>query len=208
MKEENNIDISNYIIKHNYQVTKSDRNKLNNHNSFLMWFTGLSGSGKSTIANLVELELHKKGIKTYVLDGDNIRKGINKDLTFAPEDRTENIRRIAEIANLMVEAGNVVLAAFVSPYKKDRENVKNILKNSNFVEIYVNTSVEECEKRDVKGLYKKVRAGEIKNMTGISAPYEAPENPDLEIITENLTIEQSVNEVLKYIQPKLQLKDE
>ncbi|QIJ88880.1 Adenylylsulfate kinase [Mesoflavibacter sp. HG96] len=173
-----------------------------------MWFTGLSGSGKSTIANLVELELHKKGIKTYVLDGDNIRKGINKDLTFAPEDRTENIRRIAEIANLMVEAGNVVLAAFVSPYKKDRENVKNILKNSNFVEIYVNTSVEECEKRDVKGLYKKARAGEIKNMTGISAPYEAPENPDLEIITENLTIEQSVNEVLKYIQPKLQLKDE
>jgi len=108
----------------------------------------------------------------------------------------------------MVEAGNVVLAAFVSPYKKDRENVKNILKNSNFVEIYVNTSVEECEKRDVKGLYKKARAGEIKNMTGISAPYEAPENPDLEIITENLTIEQSVNEVLKYIQPKLQLKDE
>ena len=208
MKEENNIDISNHIIKHNYQVTKSDRNKLNNHNSFLMWFTGLSGSGKSTIANLVELELHKKGIKTYVLDGDNIRKGINKDLTFAPEDRTENIRRIAEIANLMVEAGNVVLAAFVSPYKKDRENVKNILKNSNFVEIYVNTSVEECERRDVKGLYKKARAGEIKNMTGISAPYEAPENPDLEIITENLTIEQSVNEVLKYIQPKLQLKDE
>ena len=208
MKEENNTDISNHIIKHNYQVTKLDRNKLNNHNSFLMWFTGLSGSGKSTIANLVELELHKKGIKTYVLDGDNIRKGINKDLTFAPEDRTENIRRIAEIANLMVEAGNVVLAAFVSPYKKDRENVKNILKNSNFVEIYVNTSVEECEKRDVKGLYKKARAGEIKNMTGISAPYEAPENPDLEIITENLTIEQSVNEVLKYIQPKLQLKDE
>lgn len=208
MKEDNNINISNHIIKHNYMVTKSDRNKLNNHNSFLMWFTGLSGSGKSTIANLVELELHKKGIKTYVLDGDNIRKGINKDLTFAPEDRTENIRRIAEIANLMVEAGNVVLAAFVSPYKKDRENVKNILKNSNFVEIYVNTSVEECEKRDVKGLYKKARAGEIKNMTGISAPYEAPENPDLEIITENLTIEQSVNEVLKYIQPKLQLKDE
>ena len=208
MKEDNNIDISNHIIKHNYMVTKSDRNKLNKHNSFLMWFTGLSGSGKSTIANLVELELHKKGIKTYVLDGDNIRKGINKDLTFAPEDRTENIRRIAEIANLMVEAGNVVLAAFVSPYKKDRQNVKNILKNSNFVEIYVNTSVEECEKRDVKGLYKKARAGEIKNMTGISAPYEAPENPDLEIITENLTIEQSVNEVLKYIQPKLQLKDE
>ena len=208
MKEENNIDISNHIIKHNYQVTKSDRNKLNNHNSFLMWFTGLSGSGKSTIANLVELELHKKGIKTYVLDGDNIRKGINKDLTFAPEDRTENIRRIAEIANLMVEAGNVVLAAFVSPYKKDRENVKNILKNSNFVEIYVNTSVEECEKRDVKGLYKKARAGEIKNMTGISAPYEAPEQPDIEIKTEEVSVKEAVNKIINHITPKLKLDNE
>ena len=208
MKEENNIDISNHIIKHNYQVTKSDRNKLNNHNSFLMWFTGLSGSGKSTIANLVELELHKKGIKTYVLDGDNIRKGINKDLTFAPEDRTENIRRIAEIANLMIDAGLVVLAAFVSPYKKDRENVKNIVKNSNFVEVFVNTSVEECERRDVKGLYKKARAGEIKNMTGISAPYEAPDHADVEIKTEEETVEEAVIKILEYLTPKLKLENE
>ncbi len=208
MKEENNIDISNHIIKHNYQVTKSDRNKLNNHNSFLMWFTGLSGSGKSTIANLVELELHKKGIKTYVLDGDNIRKGINKDLTFAPEDRTENIRRIAEIANLMIDAGLVVLAAFVSPYKKDRENVKNIVKNSNFVEVFVNTSVEECERRDVKGLYKKARAGEIKNMTGISAPYEAPDHADVEIKTEEETVEEAVVKILEYLTPKLKLENE
>ena len=208
MKEENNIDISNHIIKHNYQVTKSDRNKLNNHNSFLMWFTGLSGSGKSTIANLVELELHKKGIKTYVLDGDNIRKGINKDLTFAPEDRTENIRRIAEIANLMIDAGLVVLAAFVSPYKKDRENVKNIVKNSNFVEVFVNTSVEECERRDVKGLYKKARAGEIKNMTGISAPYEAPDHADVEIKTEEETVEEAVVKILEYLTPNLKLENE
>jgi len=172
------------IIPHSYQVSISDRRKNNNHNSFLLWFTGLSGSGKSTIANVVEQKLWKLGIKTYTLDGDNVRKGINKDLAFSPEDRTENIRRIAEISNLMIDAGLVVLAAFVSPYKKDRENIKNSVKGVNFVEIYINTSVEECERRDVKGLYKKARAGEIKNMTGISAPYEAPENPDVEIKTE------------------------
>ena len=119
------------------------------------------------------------------MDGDNVRNGINKDLTFSPEDRTENIRRIAEVANLFIDSGTVVLAAFVSPYKKDRENIKNIVKDVNFVEVFVNTSIEECEKRDIKGLYKKARAGEISNMTGISAPYEAPENPDIEIKTEN-----------------------
>ncbi|TYA52219.1 adenylyl-sulfate kinase [Formosa maritima] len=196
------------IIPHTYQISIEDRRKANNHNSFLIWFTGLSGSGKSTIANVVELELYKKGIKTYILDGDNIRKGINKDLSFSPEDRTENIRRIAETANLMIDAGLVVLAAFVSPYKKDRENIKNIVKDVNFVEIYVNTSVEECEKRDVKGLYKKARTGEIKNMTGISAPYEAPEYPDIEIKTENVSIENAVNEIIEYITPKLKLKNE
>lgn len=196
------------IISHDYQVSKTNRNNLNKHNSFLIWFTGLSGSGKSTIANVVEQELHKKGIKTYTLDGDNIRKGINGDLTFAPEDRTENIRRIAEIANLMVDSGLVVLAAFVSPYKKDRENIKNIVKDINFVEIFINTSIEECERRDVKGLYKKARAGEIKNMTGISAPYEAPKNPDIQINTEEMTVKQAVNEIIKNITPKLQLRDE
>lgn len=194
------------IIPHSYQISKKDRQKTNQHNSFLLWFTGLSGSGKSTIANVVEQELHTKGIKTYTLDGDNIRKGINNDLTFAPEDRTENIRRIAEIANLMIDAGLVVLAAFVSPYKKDRENIRNIVKNDNFVEIFINTSVEECERRDVKGLYKKARAGEIKNMTGISAPYEAPENPDIEIKTENETVNQAVNRILEHINSKLKLE--
>jgi adenylylsulfate kinase len=191
------------IIPHNYQVSKTDRREKNKHNSFLIWFTGLSGSGKSTIANVVEQELYKLGVKTYTLDGDNIRKGINNDLTFAPEDRTENIRRIAEIGSLMVDAGLVTLAAFVSPYKKDRANVKKIIKDVNFVEVFVNTSVEECEKRDVKGLYKKARAGEIKNMTGISAPYEAPEYPDIEIKTEEKTIEEAVQEIINHIKPKL-----
>ena len=196
------------IIPHSYQVSQTDRREKNHHNSFLLWFTGLSGSGKSTIANVVEQELHKQGIKTYTLDGDNIRKGINSDLTFSPEDRTENIRRIAEVANLMVDAGLVVLAAFVSPYKKDRDNIKSIVKDVNFVEIFINTSVEECERRDVKGLYKKARAGEIKNMTGISAPYEAPEQPDIEINTEQESIEDSVKRIVEYITPKLKLKNE
>jgi adenylylsulfate kinase len=193
------------IIPHNYQVSMADRQKSNNHKSFLLWFTGLSGSGKSTIANAVELELYKKGIKTYTLDGDNIRKGINNDLTFSPEDRTENIRRIAETANLMIDAGLVVLAAFVSPYQKDRENIKNIVKDVNFVEVFVNTSLEECERRDVKGLYKKARAGEIKNMTGISAPYEESRNPDIEIKTEHASVEAAVQKIINYIKPKLKI---
>lgn len=197
-----------HIIPHNYQVSKKDRITANQHNSFLIWFTGLSGSGKSTIANLVEKALFEKGIHTYTLDGDNIRKGINNDLSFSPEDRTENIRRIAEVSNLMIDAGLVVLAAFVSPYKKDRENIRTIVKDVNFVEIYINTSVEECERRDVKGLYKKARAGEIKNMTGISAPYEAPERPDVEIKTEEESIEDSVKRIIDYITPKLNLKNE
>ena len=186
-----------------YQVSKLDRQKSNNHNSFLLWFTGLSGSGKSTIANAVEQILHKKNIKTYTLDGDNIRKGINNDLTFTPEDRTENIRRIAEVSNLMIDAGLVVLAAFISPYKKDRENIRRTVKDVNLVEIFINTSLEECERRDVKGLYKKARMGEIKNMTGVSAPYEAPENPDIEIKTESETVEEAANRIVDFISQKL-----
>ncbi|MFB9051989.1 adenylyl-sulfate kinase [Formosa undariae] len=193
------------IIAHDYQISRKDRQKYNQHNSFLIWFTGLSGSGKSTIANVVEQKLFQQGIKTYTLDGDNIRKGINNDLTFSPEDRTENIRRIAEVSNLMIDAGVVTLAAFVSPYKKDRLNIKSIVKGDNFIEIYVNTSVEECERRDTKGLYKKARAGEIKNMTGISAPYEAPVAPDIEIKTENMSVEDAANQVVEYILPKLKL---
>jgi adenylylsulfate kinase len=196
------------IIPHTYQVSIEDRKKMNNQNSFLMWFTGLSGSGKSTIVNVVEQKLYAMGIKTYTLDGDNIRKGINKDLSFTPEDRTENIRRIAETANLMIDAGLVTLAAFVSPYKKDRDTIRSIVKEVNFVEVFINTSLEECELRDVKGLYKKARAGEIKNMTGISAPYEAPENPDIIINTEKETVDEAVKKIIDYIKPKLQLNYE
>ena len=193
------------IIRHDYSVNREERRVNLGQNSFLMWFTGLSGSGKSTIANALEHKLHKMGYKTYALDGDNIRKGINKGLTFSPEDRKENIRRIAEVANLLVDAGIIVLAAFVSPYKKDRENIRNIVGNDNFVEIFVNTSLEECERRDVKGLYKKARAGEIKDFTGINAPYEAPDSPDIEIITDDLSLEQCVDIVFEQIRPKLKI---
>jgi adenylylsulfate kinase len=197
-----------HIVPQNYQVSAKERKLKNGHNSFLLWFTGLSGSGKSTIANMVEQRLFQSGVHTYTLDGDNIRHGINVDLGFSPDDRTENIRRITEVGKLMVDAGLVVLAAFVSPYKKDREKIKNTLEGANFVEVYINTSIEECERRDVKGLYKKARTGEIKNMTGISAPYEAPENPDIEIKTEELTVEQAVDKIIAYITPKLQRNNE
>lgn len=193
----------NNIFRQNYQITKKLRNKLNNHNSFLIWFTGLSGSGKSTIANALEIKLHEKGINTYSLDGDNIRKRINNDLTFSPKDRTENIRRIAEISNLFIDAGIVVLSAFVSPYIKDRNDIKNIVESSNFVEIFINTSVEECERRDVKGLYKKARTGEIPNFTGISAPYEIPIQPDIEIETEKMTVNEAVEKIFNEICKKL-----
>ena len=181
---------------------------LHKHPSFLIWFTGLSGSGKSTLANLVEVELHKLGHSTYTLDGDNIRRGINKNLKFTPEDRTENIRRIAEISHLMIDAGIITLGAFISPYLKDRENIKKTVGASNFVEIYVNTSLEECERRDVKGLYKKARAGEIHNMTGISAPYEAPTQPDLEIVTDNEAIEMSLDKIMRFLSSKSTLRNE
>ena len=191
------------LVKHNYKTTKAQREELHGHKAYLLWFTGLSGSGKSTLANLVEIALHQQGLSTYILDGDNIRQGINNDLSFAPEDRTENIRRIAEISNLMLDAGVITLAAFVSPYIKDRQEVQQIVGTDNFIEIFVNTSLEECERRDVKGLYKKARSGEIKNMTGISSPYEAPVNPDLEIITDGQSIEESVENIINFINKKL-----
>jgi len=192
-----------HTVKQNYKTTKIQREVLHGHKAYLLWFTGLSGSGKSTLANLVEIALHRQGLSTYILDGDNIRQGINKDLSFVPEDRTENIRRIAEISNLMLDAGIITLATFVSPYIKDREKVKKIVGSDNFIEIYVNTSIEECERRDVKGLYKKARSGEIKNMTGISAPYEAPIKPKLEVFTDGQPIEESVKTILEFINKKL-----
>ena len=191
-----------HTVTQNYKITKIQRELLHGHKAYLLWFTGLSGSGKSTLANLVEMELHKKGLSTYILDGDNVRQGINKDLSFSHQDRSENIRRIAEISTLMLDAGVLTLAAFVSPYIKDRDAVKQIVGQDNVLEIYVNTSLAACERRDVKGLYKKARAGEIKNMTGISAPYQAPIHPDLEIITDGQTIQESVAVIMQFLNTK------
>jgi len=194
--------LSLHTVTQNYKITKSQREILHGHKAYLLWFTGLSGSGKSTLANLVEIELYKKGLSTYILDGDNVRQGINKDLSFAPKHRSENIRRIAEISNLMLDAGVITLAAFVSPYKKDREVVKQIVGPDKFIEIYVKTTLEACESRDVKGLYKKARAGEIKNMTGISAPYQVPTHPDLEVVTDGQTIQESVAVIMQFLNTK------
>lgn len=193
------------IVAHSYKVGIEERRRANGHNSLLIFFTGLSGSGKSTIANALEQKLHDLNIKTYALDGDNVRKGVNSDLTFKPEDRSENNRRIGEVAKLFVDAGIVVLAAFVAPYKKDRDGIKNSVGEDNYIEVFVNTSLEVCEQRDVKGLYEKARKGEIKNMTGISAPYESPENPDAEV-TEKYSIEEAVTIIYNKIENHLRLK--
>ena len=189
----------NHIYKQEYNITKEMRNKHKKQASFLIWFTGLSGAGKSTIANALEQKLYNYQLHTYTLDGDNIRKGINNDLGFSAEDRKENIRRIAEISKLFIDAGIIVLSAFISPYKRDRENVKNIVGKINFVEVYINTSLEECEKRDVKGLYLKARKSMITNFTGISAPYEIPETPDIEIKTEETSVQEAVEIIFNYI---------
>lgn len=193
------------IIPQNFHINKHERNRLNRHSSFVVWFTGLSGSGKSTLANLVEKELFNKKIRTFSLDGDNIRRGLNKDLGFTPEDRQENLRRIAEVAKLFIESGTVVIASFISPLEKDREYLKKIIGNGNFVEVFVNTSLEECERRDAKGLYKKARAGEIKNFTGIDAPYENPKNPDLEVKTEEENLEDALKRIVLHLNEKLKI---
>lgn len=193
------------VIQQDYNISVSERRQQNQHNSLLIWFTGLSGSGKSTLANQVEVALHGQGLRTYVLDGDNIRRGLNIDLDFTPEGRKENLRRIAEAAKLFIDAGVVTLAAFISPLQKDRERIKQIVGEENFIEIYVKASVEACEKRDVKGLYQKARNGEIENFTGISAPYEEPENPDVVVNSEKETIEESIQLIMDQIKTKLEL---
>lgn len=196
--------MSTNIVPHQYGISRENRNAQNEHRSMLLFFTGLSGSGKSTVANALELELFARGIKTYILDGDNVRSGINKNLSFSPEDRQENIRRIGEVSKLFVDAGLVVLAAFVAPYAADRQVLRELLGPESFVEIFVNTSLDVCEARDVKGLYAKARAGEIKDMTGISSPYEAPEKPDIELASQQ-SVSESVNQILRYIEPKLRI---
>lgn len=180
-------------------IKVQDRHTLNNHRSGLLWFTGLSGSGKSTLAHAAEARLYQMGVRSYVLDGDNVRTGLNKDLGLSAEDRKENIRRIAEVAKLMVDAGILVFAAFIAPYKESRQFVRDLMEKVSYFECYVKCSLETCEARDPKNLYKMARAGKIKNMTGIGAPYEEPEFPELVIETDHLTLDQSVATVIDYL---------
>ena len=187
-------------------LTRADKEELLNQHSVMIWFTGLSGSGKSTIAIALERELQKRGLLCRILDGDNIRSGINNNLGFSEEDRVENIRRIAEIGQLFVDTGIITIAAFISPNNDIREMAANIIGKENFLEIFVSTPIEECERRDVKGLYAKARRGEIKNFTGISAPFEAPAYPALSIDTSKLSVEESVNKLLELILPKISFK--
>ncbi len=194
-------------IWHQASVTRRHRERLNNHRSFLLWFTGLSGSGKSTMVHGVEAELHKKKMHTYSLDGDNVRHGLCGDLGFSDRDRAENIRRIGEVANLMVDAGIITLAAFISPFVSDRKKVRNLMPPGDFIEIYCNSSLEKCEQRDVKGLYKKARLGEIREFTGISSPYEPPINPELVLDTGNKSEKECVAKVLALIETRLALRE-
>lgn len=189
------------ITWHQGVVTREDRERLNGHEGAVIWFTGLPSSGKSTIAHALEYELYKRGCRTYVLDGDNIRHGLNKDLGFSAKDREENIRRIGEVAKLFADAGLIVLTAFISPYRADREKARK-LNPKNFIEVYVKCSLEICEQRDPKGLYKRARKGEILEFTGISAPYEEPESPELVIDTGRLSVDESVSLIMEYLEEK------
>lgn len=193
---------NNNVHKYKGHVTKSDRNRLNRHDSGVIWFTGLSASGKSTIAHLIEKDLHHNGVRAYVFDGDNIRHGLNANLGFSFEDRKENIRRIVEVARLFADAGIVVLASFITPLKEQREYIRKQFSGIKFLEVYVKCDIGECIRRDPKGQYEKARAGIIKDYTGISSPFEEPENPDLVIDTGKLSIGESVSGVLEYLRER------
>ena len=186
-------------------LSRSEKEQLLGQKGLMVWFTGLSGSGKSTLAVALERELHQRGLLCRILDGDNIRSGINNNLGFSAADREENIRRIAEVGKLFVDTGIITLAAFISPDEKMRQMAASIIGNGDFLEVYVNTPIEACEKRDVKGLYAKARKGEIKNFTGVSAPFEAPENPDISIDTSVTSLEESVQALLSIILPKIKI---
>lgn len=188
------------ITWHASEVTKDERLQRNQHKSAVIWFTGLSGSGKSTISVELEKALFNHQIHTYRLDGDNVRHGLNRNLGFSPEDRKENIRRIGEVSKLMVDAGLITVTAFISPYKSDREAVRHLLETDDFIEVYTQCSLSECENRDPKGLYKKVRSGEIAEFTGVNAPYEAPTQPEIVLDTEILSVEASVSKIMYYLQ--------
>jgi adenylylsulfate kinase len=190
-----------YLFPIKPKVTRQEREKLMLQRGKLIWFTGLSGSGKSTLAIQLESVLHDRGFKTYLLDGDNIRSGLNKNLTFSDDDRKENIRRIGEVASLMLDAGLVVLSAFISPFEEDRQQVKSLVGADNYIEVFVDAPLEVCEKRDVKGIYQKARQGLIKNFTGIDSPYERPIKPFISIHTDQMTVEESVQLLVKHIDP-------
>ena len=193
---------SSNISWHEMSINKKTRSDLNSQTPCVVWFTGLSGSGKSTIANILEQKLHTIGKRTYLLDGDNVRHGLNKDLGFTDTDRVENIRRVAEVSKLMVDAGLITLVSFISPFKSERQMARNLLSSDEFFEIFVNTSLEECEKRDPKGLYKKARAGKLKNFTGIDSSYEEPENPDLILDTTSSNAEELTDQIINFLQVK------
>ena len=194
------------LIRHTHPISKSDRLKNNGHQAKVIWLVGLSGSGKSTLAGNIETVLHQKGYKTYVLEGDNVRLGLNNDLGFSSKDRTENIRRIAEVARLFNEAGIIVLSAFISPLAADRAQAQRLIGSENFIEIFIDCPLHVCEKRDVKGLYAKARKGLIPNFTGIDAPFENPKQPDLTVNTETDPPELSLKKLLDFIEPKLTLE--
>lgn len=187
------------ITWHDSEVTKAQRQERNGHKSVVIWFTGLSGSGKSTISVALEKALFEQNITSYRLDGDNIRHGLNQNLGFSPDDRKENIRRIGEVGKLMIDAGIVTMTAFISPYEEDRNTVRAILEDGEFIEVFTKCSLEACESRDPKGLYKKARSGEIKEFTGINAPYEEPSNPEIVIDTEHESVEESVEKIIAYL---------
>lgn len=201
----NNTETNNIYPIFDRMLGREDKEALLKQRSVMVWFTGLSGSGKSTIAIALERELHKRGLLCRILDGDNIRTGINNNLGFSAADRVENIRRIAEVSKLFIDTGVITIAAFISPNNELREMASSIIGKENFLEVYVNTPIEECERRDVKGLYAKARKGEIKDFTGVSAPFEAPEHPALSLDTSVLSLEESVNKLLEMILPKVKV---
>jgi adenylylsulfate kinase len=190
------------IVMHQTLVCRSDREKLNGHRAFTLWFTGLPSSGKSTLAVATEKTLHEKGYLTYILDGDNVRHGLNKNLGFSPEDREENIRRLAEVAKLFRDAGVINLTAFISPYKKERALARSLSHGDDFIEIFVDCPVEVCEQRDPKGMYKKARDGIIKEYTGVSAPYEAPEHPEIHLHTNTMSVDECSDAIIEYVTKK------
>lgn len=190
------MNLSTNVVWHHATVTRARREAQNGHRGAIIWFTGLSGAGKSTLAHAVEEELYQRGCRTYVLDGDNVRHGLCGDLGFSPKDRVENIRRIGEMAKLFMEAGVIVLTAFISPFRADREHVRGMVEHGDFIEIYCDSPLEVCEQRDVKGMYKKARAGQIAEFTGISSPYEAPENPELTVKTGEEELDACVQQVI------------